>query len=98
MNTIDHAFRLLDTQQAGLSVLLAAAAVAAAFVIALIYVVHGRVRWMGAFLIVATGLATGGATVEASYYSWYRHRCVLHSSDIPECFGEDGKRLHDEGY
>jgi len=31
--------------------------------------------------------------VEASYYSWYRHRCVLHGSDIDECSAKSGAWL-----
>jgi hypothetical protein len=54
-------------------------------------------RWVPALLIMCAGFLAGAVIVEASYYSWYRHRCVLHSSDIDECFGEDGKRLHHEG-
>ena len=98
MNPIDHAFRLMDTLEAGLGLGLAAIAVVIAAGIAFRRAIDGRIRWVPALLIVAAGFLAGAVIVEASYYSWYRHRCVHHSSDIDECFGEDGKRLHDEGY
>ena len=85
MNPIGHALRLLDTQQALLGALLAVAVVAAACMIAFIRLIGGRVRWMGALLILAAGLSAGTGIVEASYSSWHRHRCVLHHSDIDEC-------------
>lgn len=98
MNPIGHALRLLGTTQAFFGVWLAVAAVTAAVVAAVMfarYSEYQRARWWRALLIVLVGLAIGGATVEATYYSWYRHRCVDHSSDIDECFDNDGKRLHE---
>jgi hypothetical protein len=87
MNPIDHAFRLMDTQQASLAVGLAAVAVVIAAGIAFRRVLDGSIRWIPALLIVAAGFLAGAVIVEASYYAWYRHRCVLHSSDIDECSG-----------
>ena len=90
MNVIEHALRLLDTQQALWGTCLAVAVVAAAFMVAFIRCVDGRLRWMGALLIIAAGLSAGTGIVEASYSSWYRHRCVLHHSDIDECSARGG--------
>ena len=98
MDPIDHAFRLMATQQASLAVGLAAVAVVIAVGIALRRVLDGRIRWIPALVIVSAGFLTGGVIIEATYHAWYRHRCVLHSSDIDECFGENGQRLHHEGY
>jgi hypothetical protein len=98
MNPIEHALRLMDTEQAALGVGLAALAVVFAAAIVVRRSREEGFRWIPALLIMCVGLLAGAVIVEASYYSWYRHRCVLHSSDIDECFDKDGKRLHDEGY
>jgi hypothetical protein len=98
MNPIDHAFRLMATQEAFVAVGLAAVAVVIAAGIAFRHVLDGRMRWIPALLIVSAGFLAGAVIIEATYYSWYRHRCVHHGSDIDECFGKDGKRLHDKGY
>lgn len=89
----------MNTSEAFLGVWLAIAAVGAAVGAAVVFARYDceherRVRWWRASLIVCVGLLVGGATVETTYYSWFRHRCVDHSSDIDECFGKDGKRLH----
>ena len=98
MNPFAHALRLLDTTQAFLGVGLAVAAIAAAVVAALVVACYGEyqrgARWWRALLIVCVGLLVGGATVEATYYSWFKHRCVDHGSDIGECFDKNGMRLH----
>lgn len=98
MNPIEHALRLMDTEQAALGVGLAALAVIVAVVIVIRRSIEEGFRWVPALLIMCAGFLSGAVIVEASYHSWYRHRCVLHSSDIDECFDKDGKRLHDEGY
>ena len=98
MNPIEHALRLMNTTQAGVGLGLAALAVVVAVAIVVRRARAEGFRWGPALLIMCAGFLAGAVIVEGSYYSWYRHRCVLHSSDIPECFGEDGKRLHDKGY
>ncbi|HKY77315.1 MAG TPA: hypothetical protein VJS45_14305 [Acidimicrobiia bacterium] len=98
MNPIEQALRLMDTDQAFLGVGLAALAVVVAVVAAVRRSIEDGFRWIPAVLIMGAGFLAGAVIVETSYYSWYRHRCVLHSSDIDECFDADGKRLHDEGY
>ena len=98
MNPIEHALRLMDTDQAFLGVGLGAFAVIVAVVATVRRSIEGGFRWIPAVLIMCSGFLAGAVIVETSYYSWYRHRCVLHSSDIDECFDGDGRRLHDEGY
>jgi hypothetical protein len=90
MNTIDHALRLLDTQQASLGAGLAVLVVAVAVLIVVRGALAGSIRLVPALLIVPAGLVVGAVIVEASYYSWYRHRCVLHHSDIAECSAKGG--------
>ena len=85
MNPIDHALRLLDTQQALVGVGLAALAVVVALVIVARRALEDGIRFIPALLIVFAGFLAGAVIVEASYYSWYRHRCVLHHSDIDAC-------------
>lgn len=97
MNPIEHALRLMQTEQASMGVGLAAlAALVAVGIVVRRWLAEG-IRWAPALLIVGAGVLAGSVIVEATYYSWYRHRCVAHSSDIDECFDEDGKRLHREG-
>jgi hypothetical protein len=95
MDPIGHALRLMNTTQAGLGVGLAALAVMIAVAIVVRRRVRERIRWIPALLIVCAGFLAGAVIIEATYYSWYRHRCVDHSSDIDECFDKDGKRLHE---
>ena len=90
MNPIEHAFRLMNTEQAGLGVALAALAVVVAVVIVVRRAIAEGFRWVPALLIMCAGFLAGAVIVEASYYSWYRHRCVLHSSDIDECYDKGG--------
>jgi len=90
MNPIEHAFRLMNTEQAGLGVALAALAVVVAVVIVVRRAGAEGFRWVPALLIMCAGFLAGAVIVEASYYSWYRHRCVLHSSDIDECYDKGG--------
>ena len=89
MHTIERTSRLLDTQTAGLGVLAAAAsvavAVAVAFVILILLAHEARLRVLRALLIVCAGLLVGTGIVEGTYHAWYKHRCVEHHSDIPEC-------------
>lgn len=94
MDPIGHASRLMNTTQAGLGVGLAACAVVIAIAIAVRHRARERTGWIPALLIVSAGFLAGAVIVEATYYSWYRHRCVLHGSDIDECYGKDGQRLH----
>ena len=98
MNPIEHAFRLMATEQAGLALGLAAVAVVIAASVAFRRVLDGSIRWAPALLIVSAGFLAGAVIVEATYYAWYKHRCVDHTSDIDECFDKDGERLHHEGY
>lgn len=98
MNPIEHALRLLHTEQAFLGVGLAALAVVVAVVIVVRRWLLKGIRWAPALLIVSGGFLAGAVTVEATYHSWYRHRCVAHTSDIDECFDEEGKRLHHKDY
>ena len=90
MNPIEHAIRLHDTNGAFLGVWLAAAAVV---VTAVLVVRRARERGFRlipvAALVVSAGLLVGVVGVESAYYSWYRHRCVLHGSDIDECSDKD---------
>ena len=83
-----------NTTQAGLGVGLAVLAVVIAVAIVVRRRARERIRWIPALLIVCAGFLAGAVIVEATYYSWYRHRCVDHGSDIDECYDEDGKRLH----
>ena len=85
MHTIDRAVRLLDTQTAGFGVFLAGASVAVAVMILIVLALAARLRFVPALLIVGAGLLVGTGVVEATYYSWYKHRCVDHHSDIREC-------------
>jgi hypothetical protein len=86
LNTIDYALRLSDTQSAiwclALALLVVAATVAAIIVS---LAVARRLRVVSAALVIAVGLLASAGIVHASYDAWYRHRCVYHSSDIPEC-------------
>lgn len=93
MDVIERSLRLLETEQAGLSVWLAALLVLAAIVAVLL----GRPKTLfekelGAAQRVSVALAAGviGAisVVNVSYVAWHRHRCVYNHSDIPECVVE----------
>jgi hypothetical protein len=95
MDPIGHALRLMNTTQAGLGVGLAALVVVIAVAIAVRRRARQRTGWIPVLLIVCTGFLAGAVIIETTYSSWYRHRCVDHSSDIDECFGKDGKRLHE---
>lgn len=90
MSPIDHAIRLHDTGQAFLGVWLAAAAVVVTAVVIVRLARERGVRLIPvAALVVSAGLLVGAVGVESAYYSWYRHRCVLHGSDIDECSDKD---------
>jgi hypothetical protein len=90
MGVVERSLRLLETQQAGLGVWLAVLLVLAAFVAVLL----GRPETLfgnrlGAAprvaLVLAVGVIGAISVVNISYVAWYRHRCVDHRSDTPEC-------------
>jgi len=85
MNTIDHALRLFNTEEACLGAGLAFVVVAVAVLIVFSRAREGRIRLMAGVLIISSCLLVGAGIVEATYDAWYTHRCVHHSSDIPEC-------------
>jgi protein-S-isoprenylcysteine O-methyltransferase Ste14 len=85
MNTIERAFRLLNTETACLGVFVAAVSVAAAVLIVLTLARQARLRLVPALLILGAGCLVATGTVHASYDAWYTHRCVDHHSDIQEC-------------
>ncbi|MGH9010795.1 MAG: hypothetical protein ACRDYF_13250 [Acidimicrobiia bacterium] len=85
MNTIEHALRLLGTQEAVLGTGLAAVAVAVAVLIVFRLALERRFRLIPALLIISAGLLVGTGIVHATYHAWFTHRCVHHHSDIPEC-------------
>ena len=85
MDTIDRAARLLDTQTAWLGVFLAGASVAVVVVILILLACVARLRFVPALFIVGAGLLVGTGVIQATYNSWYKHRCVHHHSDIREC-------------
>jgi len=85
MHTIERALRLLETETAGLGVFLAAVSVAAAVLIVLGLACLARLRLVPAVLILGAACLVSTGIVEATYHSWYTHRCVDHHSDIPEC-------------
>ena len=86
MHTIERALRLLDTQSANLGVLLALVASAAVILTVSIRAAREQRLHVGpALLIVGAGLLVGTGIVEGTYQAWYKHRCVEHHSDIPEC-------------
>lgn len=90
MGVVERSMRLLETQQAGLGVLLAALLVLAAIVAVLL----GRPttlfgKRLGAAprvsVVLAAGVIGAISVVNISYVAWHRHRCIYHNSDIPEC-------------
>ncbi len=90
MGIVERSLRLLDTQQASWGVWLATLSVVAAFVVALL----GRPKSLfgtrlrlaqRVLLVLAVGVIGAISVVNISYAAWYRHRCVDHRSDIPEC-------------
>lgn len=85
MDTVDHALRLLQTQSAAVATMLAVVAVAVAVLIVGRLAAQGRFRLAPAVLVISAGLVVATGVVNASYAAWYRHRCVEHHSDIPEC-------------
>ena len=85
INTIDHALRLLNTEEACLGTGLAVVVVAVAVLIVFTRALEGRIRLMAGVLVISSGLLVGAGIVEATYDAWYTHRCVNHSSDIREC-------------
>jgi protein-S-isoprenylcysteine O-methyltransferase Ste14 len=85
INTIDHALRLLNTEEACLGTGLAAVVVAVAVLIVFSRALEGRIRLMAGVLIISSGLVVGTGIVQVTYHAWYTHRCVHHSSDIREC-------------
>ncbi len=88
MNTIDYALRLSDTHSAVWYLALALVVVAATVATILVRLaLVRRLRVASAALVIAVGLVASAGIVHASYDAWYRHRCVYHGSDIPECDG-----------
>ncbi|HET9771400.1 MAG TPA: hypothetical protein VFS16_10960 [Acidimicrobiia bacterium] len=86
MQTIDYAHRLSDTHSAVWYLALALLAVAATVAAILVRLaVARRLRVVSGALVIAVGFLASAGIVHASYDAWYRHRCVHHSSDIPEC-------------
>jgi hypothetical protein len=85
MHTMARAVRLLDTETAFLGVFGAAACVAVAVLVVLTLARRARLRLVPACLILGAGCLVATGIVHASYDAWYRHRCVDHHSDIPEC-------------
>lgn len=99
MQPIEPALRLLDTQQAHLGVWLAVVPVVAAAVIVALrrpqQLFRGRLPVIPRlFLILAVGVVAAGGMIHVTYDGWYRHRCVHHHSDIPECFSEGRRSSH----
>jgi multisubunit Na+/H+ antiporter MnhB subunit len=91
MGIVERSLRLLETQQAGLGVWLAAVPV----LVALVFVALERPKTLfGAQLrvshrvVLVLGVGVIGAIVvmNTTYDTWYAHRCIDHRSDIPECY------------
>jgi hypothetical protein len=90
MGLIDRSLRLLDTQQAGLGVWLAVLLVLAAVVAILLErptTLFGRRPTGGrrVMIVLGGGMLAAVSVLHLTYLAWYEHRCVAHSSDIPEC-------------
>jgi hypothetical protein len=68
-----------------MGVFVAAVPVAVAVLVVLSLASRARLRLVPACLILGAACLVSTGIVHASYDAWYRHRCVDHHSDIPEC-------------
>ena len=87
---VERALRLLNTTEAffgvGLAVMMVVVALAMALCRQPQVLFRGRGPvWARSLLVLGVGAVAASGIVSATYDAWYRHRCMDHHSDIPEC-------------